>query len=146
MTITKDGYYVTRCGIVTYVSEKDSYYYFNNRIHPLDIMREATPEEIAKYSDSKIMNASPNQYGCVEGNPLKGKEAVAKETPPRLGTTAMPPLGLRPRHILLRDRQLEILDAMKRYVDEGKRIPDEWFSELSKNNDEATSCEKVKLV
>jgi hypothetical protein len=40
------------------------------------------------------------------------------------------PIGLRPRFILDYSRRLEILEAMKRYADNGKVIPVEWVDEL----------------
>lgn len=48
-----------------------------------------------------------------------------------------PPLGLRPKYLfdadfdnLFRNRALEILDAMRRYVEDDKSIPTEWTDEL----------------
>ena len=43
----------------------------------------------------------------------------------------MPPLGLRPRRIVESLRIREILEAMDRYSQESKRIPEEWIAELS---------------
>lgn len=40
-----------------------------------------------------------------------------------------PPIGLRPRKIVAQDRLVEILEAMLRYANEGKVIPDEWDNE-----------------
>ena len=45
-----------------------------------------------------------------------------------------PPLGIMPRPIwldvIVRSRCLELLNAMKRYVEAGKKIPVEWIEEL----------------
>ena len=41
-----------------------------------------------------------------------------------------PPLGLKPRNILMQERALDIISAMERYVRADKPIPDEWFDEL----------------
>lgn len=46
------------------------------------------------------------------------------------------PIGLRPRHIALRERNKEILEAIGRYVEAGKVIPREWLNELMQNNEE----------
>ncbi len=45
-------------------------------------------------------------------------------------TTKKPPIGLRPKSVVARDRVVEILDAMKRYVEAGKGVPDDWREEL----------------
>jgi len=41
-----------------------------------------------------------------------------------------PPLGLMPERFHKRYRMLDILAAMRRYVDAGKYVPDEWIGEL----------------
>jgi hypothetical protein len=41
------------------------------------------------------------------------------------------PLGLRPRCYAEMDRIVEILQAMYRYVSDGKEVPNEWLYELS---------------
>ena len=41
-----------------------------------------------------------------------------------------PPLGLRPAWIVAHFRVVEILDAMRRYSEVGKQIPDKWIVEL----------------
>lgn len=46
------------------------------------------------------------------------------------------PLGLRPRHVVLRERNKEILEAIGRCVEAGKVIPREWLNELMQNNEE----------
>lgn len=43
--------------------------------------------------------------------------------------SSVPPIGLRPRHIVARERLMEILAAMQRYAEAGKSIPDEWDNE-----------------
>lgn len=50
-----------------------------------------------------------------------------------------PPLGLRPRSILRRQRMGEILDAMCRYFAAEKQIPPEWVDEFENWNLEAQS-------
>lgn len=47
-----------------------------------------------------------------------------------------PPLGLMPREIHDMNRGLEILDAMKRYIESDKTIPKEWFEELQYSHGE----------
>lgn len=47
-----------------------------------------------------------------------------------------PPLGLTPKFIRDSDRKYEIIEAMFRYLETNKRIPQEWineFDELNKN-------------
>ena len=41
-----------------------------------------------------------------------------------------PPIGLRPKKISNKDRKIEILEAMIRYVNGFKKIPAEWVDEL----------------
>jgi len=41
-----------------------------------------------------------------------------------------PPLGLRPRYIAAGERAIEILDAIRRYVEAGKPVPGAWLDEL----------------
>lgn len=41
-----------------------------------------------------------------------------------------PPLGLRPRFIVKRQRIIEIFEAMLRYVDADKKVPKKWRKEL----------------
>lgn len=45
-----------------------------------------------------------------------------------------PPLGLRPREIVDRNRGVEILEACLRYMDVCKAIPDDWIHELKDIN------------
>jgi len=45
-----------------------------------------------------------------------------------------PPLGLRPRRIVAKERLEEIVAAMQRYTETGKKIPENWISELSEVN------------
>lgn len=46
-------------------------------------------------------------------------------------TMQKPPLGLRPRFIVVKHRTLEILEAMIRYVQVGYQVPNEWREELN---------------
>jgi hypothetical protein len=46
-----------------------------------------------------------------------------------------PPLGLRPKSAVNIGRMKEILEAMLRYTDAGKKIPVEWFGELDDLNE-----------
>ena len=46
-------------------------------------------------------------------------------------TMQKPPLGLRPRFIVVEHRTLEILEAMIRYVQVGYQVPIEWREELN---------------
>ena len=41
-----------------------------------------------------------------------------------------PPIGLRPRKVVVQARTVEILEAMIRYVAEGREIPEDWRKEL----------------
>jgi len=50
-----------------------------------------------------------------------------------------PPLGLRPKYIVDKERMQEILEAMERYVAEEKKIPTDWFNELEDLN-ESSHC------
>ena len=40
-----------------------------------------------------------------------------------------PPLGLRPKFVVAAERLKEISEAVKRYVDAGVDVPDEWLEE-----------------
>lgn len=42
-----------------------------------------------------------------------------------------PPIGIKTRMIWVELRVLDLLDAIKRYVDEGEKVPAEWVQELS---------------
>jgi hypothetical protein len=42
-----------------------------------------------------------------------------------------PPLGLKPRKFAVQERLVEVLQAMTRYVEAGKKIPDEWDKEYA---------------
>jgi len=41
-----------------------------------------------------------------------------------------PPLGIRPKEVIIKDRIKEIVSAMRRYQTSRKKIPSEWFEEL----------------
>lgn len=45
-----------------------------------------------------------------------------------------PPVGLKPRNIHDTARINEILSAMRRYTEAGKRFPDEWIKEIGDLN------------
>ncbi len=45
--------------------------------------------------------------------------------------TAFEVVGLRPRVVVLEERKDALRDAIKRYLDSRKRIPDEWLQELN---------------
>lgn len=55
-----------------------------------------------------------------------------------------PPLGLRPRFILVAERTTEILEAMLRYVREGYEIPQEWREELGDLLDDTDAWKEAK--
>ena len=42
-----------------------------------------------------------------------------------------PPLGLRPKFIVERNRMIEIFEAILRYIDAGKKVPKKWVKELN---------------
>lgn len=42
-----------------------------------------------------------------------------------------PPLGLVPRYVRDEQRAREIIDAVLRYIDNGKPVPHEWIAELA---------------
>ena len=46
------------------------------------------------------------------------------------GAIIKPPLGLKPKRIHDKNRALEILEAMTRYIEDGSDIPKEWVEEL----------------
>ena len=48
-----------------------------------------------------------------------------------------PPLGCVPRFVVVQRRTLEILEAMRRYVEAGMAILAEWRTELEKHLDDA---------
>lgn len=45
--------------------------------------------------------------------------------------TVKPPLGLKPRYIAEVQREVEIVNAVKRYMDAGYPLPDEWIAEYN---------------
>lgn len=42
-----------------------------------------------------------------------------------------PPIGLRPRIIWLNEREMEITEAIERYQEVGKEVPEVWRMELA---------------
>ncbi len=54
---------------------------------------------------------------------------------PDLPELEKPPNGIMPRNIWERDRQLNLLAAMSRYVEEGLKIDPEWIHELQDLNE-----------
>lgn len=50
-------------------------------------------------------------------------------------TDIKPPLGLRPRCVSDAKRVLEILEAINRYIEVSKRVPEEWIDEFIELND-----------
>lgn len=42
-----------------------------------------------------------------------------------------PVLGLRPREVAVRERAVEVLEAMLRYAGEGLEVPEDWREELN---------------
>jgi hypothetical protein len=44
-----------------------------------------------------------------------------------------PPVGLRPRFVVVEERIHEIQEAVKRYVSANKAVPAEWLSELDEH-------------
>lgn len=42
-----------------------------------------------------------------------------------------PPIGLRPRIIWLNEREMEITEAIERYQEAGKEVPEVWRMELA---------------
>lgn len=47
-----------------------------------------------------------------------------------LQNTVKPPLGIKPRAIHNEERMKEIVAAMQRYIDVGRRPPKEWIEEM----------------
>jgi hypothetical protein len=68
--------------------------------------------------------------GTTNTSGTNGIFLSAAEKASKTDTVERPPLGLRPIHIAIFERQKEILEAMERYVDAGKDIPHEWIEEL----------------
>lgn len=48
-----------------------------------------------------------------------------------MATTSAPPIGLIPKFVRDQERAREILAAMDRYIDAGKKIPRAWVEELT---------------
>jgi hypothetical protein len=48
-----------------------------------------------------------------------------------MAMTSAPPIGLTPKFIRDQERAEEILAAMARFVQAGKKIPKAWFDELA---------------
>ena len=61
--------------------------------------------------------------------PPKDQSGVKKDSPP-LGANVPPPIGIMPRKIWLEHRAIDILDAMRRYIESGKEVPEGWLDEL----------------
>lgn len=49
-----------------------------------------------------------------------------------------PPLGLMPRGIWRKNRKVELINAIGRYLDSDMQIPQEWIDEFSELNKEPT--------
>ena len=79
-------------------------------------------EEIKAMNDPARFRGAPAIPGC----PPSGDAAKAVEERCEPG-----PLGLRPRHIHERLRLIEVLNAMIRYAQADKQIPNEWVEEVS---------------
>ncbi len=60
------------------------------------------------------------------------------------GRTNKPPLGVMPRKIWENDRQLNLLAAMARYVEEYIPIPQDWMQELNELNRRAEFNDSIK--
>lgn len=72
------------------------------------------------WDDPRCENKRP--YGCPDGCPLYHKHLS--------NCAEKPPLGLKPRREHERERLLEILAAMTRYVEADKAVPLEWRAEM----------------
>jgi hypothetical protein len=46
-----------------------------------------------------------------------------------------PPIGLIPKFVRDRERAIEILEAMRRYIDAGQSVPRSWLVELMELDD-----------
>lgn len=59
------------------------------------------------------------------------KLSKCEKMPLMVGEYKKPPLGLKPKHIHDEQRQVEIKQAINRYVEVGKEIPLEWIDEYN---------------
>lgn len=78
------------------------------------------------HSGHYFANESIAELDIVEVIPMDQPESTALSEPPR----EKPPLGLRPRKIAAESRCLEIIEACKRYLNEGRAPKQEWIQEL----------------
>ena len=62
------------------------------------------------------------------------------------GSTDKPPLGLRPKEMMYRDRLKEIEEAIKRYADTYKQCPESWLMEKKSIQRYLKDLEEPKIV
>lgn len=81
-------------------------------------------------------DAAPDYYEehFVVNGQLVTKNYWTQPKTPEQKPVERPPLGLRPRNVVLHLRNKEILEAIGRYVEAGKKVPQEWIEELAQNN------------
>ena len=77
------------------------------------------------------------RYWIKDGQTFYLLPEWCSEFKPDQDTMAKPPLGLRPRYIADLDRQREIIDAIGRYGNIGKKIPQVWINELREIHERA---------
>lgn len=72
-------------------------------------------------------------WGGVKMKPTKEelKRAIEKPQMGPFQKYKKPPIGLRPRIIWLNERAMEITEAIERYQEVGKEVPERWNIELA---------------
>lgn len=100
------------------------------------------PNEKFKYRCEKIKGDWFYSDGSGWQSPMEYPEHIASveeitDLPdlPELPELPKPPLGIMRRNIWELDRQLNILAAMTRYIEEGVQVPREWIAELKELNE-----------
>ena len=87
----------------------------------------------------------PNKYmggfvgdscGYISYVSTKEKEYFDEHHAEEIFLPVKPPIGIRPKAIVDALRIKEILEAMTRYAEDGRKIPQEWVDELSIINSE----------
>lgn len=111
-------------GVSYYYAENELYLVIDGRCVPnvFSLVRARSPEAAIADVTCRVLVGHPDSMQLKEEN---------KPTMP----LPKPPLGLIPRFIRDSERASEILEALGRYNDAGKPVPQEWLNEL---------CERIR--
>lgn len=112
-------------------TEGVSYYYAENNLY-LVIDGRAIP---AVFSLVRARNPQAAIIDVTERVPVVNQPAQKQDASDEQPCLPKPPLGLVPRFIRDEERVREIIEALGRYNDVGKPVPQEWLNEL---------CERIR--